>query len=74
MPAGNLTLVNMDNGTVVATGLKTVSQVEKAIIENLKTHKLGDKVTYTTLSPYKAFGDKGVKTFEAVEVTEVSDK
>jgi len=74
MPAGNLTLVNVDNGTVVATGLKTVSQVEKAIVENLKTHSAGAKVTYAALSPYKPFGDKGIKTFEAVEQTEAASK
>lgn len=74
MPAGNLTLVNMETGTVVAAGLKTIAQAEKSIMENLKTYKPGDKVTYKVLSPYKAFGDQGVKTFEAIDNSEESSK
>lgn len=70
MPAGNLTLVNIEKGTVVAAGLKTTAQAEKKILEDLKTYNVGDKVTYAVLSPYKAFGDQGIRTFEAVPETE----
>ena len=68
MPSGNLTVVNNSNGKVVATGCKTVKQVESVIYDYLSgvaTEANEDTVnaSFSVMSPYKKFGDSGTKGY-----------
>jgi len=68
MPAGNLCLVHQPSGEIVATGQKTVKQVERTILDHMA--KMAKKTTntdvvssYQLFTPYKGFGDGGVKAY-----------
>jgi hypothetical protein len=68
MPSGNLTVVNNSNGKVVATGCKTIKQVESAIYDYLSSMAIEDSnsivsASFSVMSPYKKFGDSGIKGY-----------
>lgn len=69
MPAGNLTVVDNVTGVVVATGCRTVKQAELEIFNHMReiaaeTEDENIARSYSLMSPYKKFGDSGVKGFE----------
>lgn len=69
MPAGNLIVVENSTGAVIASGCKTVKQVDAAILKFLtdkaaSTTEENIEASFSVLTPYKKFGDDGVKGYK----------